>query len=290
MKGGSTVIQTWENLYRNFRQDGPKKGGKVHVRKWDRGTFIGRDYRWIQSRTGFYKFFDSQYSFSYVRDPIPRFLSSFFEYIVRGNDKVEEKYMNNIESQESKNDKDPKHLVEELAKIMEHRAICEWNQGHKEDDYKPYSLSIYWDDHINPQMHFLLNDKWDWYKLNYVGYIDKMDETLYKIMIENSDLQPDDLSFDTFMNKHYEKARDRHSKQYQQMNKGNQDDRHSKIKDASKLVLEAYELNSDLIQKICDLYWMDYLCLPFDIPQQCNLTDLFLQHYGDHVVYNDCYQ
>ena len=291
------MIKTWENLYQNFRIDGPAKGQRVHMRRWKPRYSLPREYRWMGSREQFYDFFDSQYSFSYVRDPIPRYLSGFFEYMKRGNDKVEQKYMKEIERD---NNTDPKHLALELAKIMEHRMICEWNRkftnlnsnlnNNTTDEYKPNILSIYWDDHMNPQMHFLLNDKWDPYQLNYVGYIEKMEETLYKILIQHSDLHPNDLSFDTFKEKHFEKARDRHTKKYQNGQIKQTNNGHSKVIDASELVIEAYELESDLIQMICELYWMDYICLPFDIPQQCNLTDLFLQHYGEHVVYNDCYQ
>ena len=35
---------------------------------------------------------------------------------------------------------------------------------------------------------------------------------------------------------------------------------------------------------------MDYICLPFPVPTPCNLTELLLRHYGDDVVYKDCWE
>ena len=295
--GGTTVIQTWENMQRNLGVRGPHKAMKVHHRQWKPGKVdLPREIRWIGDRNNFYRFFDGQYSFSYVRDPVGRFLSSFFEYKVRADDHVEEKYMNKIHD----GDHTPQHLLKELAFIMQHRTVCEYDTRYKRYNYLPRTLNIYWDDHLNPQMHFLLNDNWDKYKLNYVGDMSMMQETLYKIMVEYSDINVDELDFDTFKKKYYHLERDRHTKAYQEANNPNKWPKQKKMRNTGQhdtqniitknLVLERKDMDDELIQLICELYWLDYLCLPFDIPKQCNITQLFLQHYGNDVVYDDCYK
>ena len=49
------------------------------------------------------------------------------------------------------------------------------------------------------------------------------------------------------------------------------------------------DLDDGDIRTICELYWMDYICIPFELPSVCNLTQLFIDHYGTDVMYNDCY-
>ena len=46
-------------------------------------------------------------------------------------------------------------------------------------------------------------------------------------------------------------------------------------------------LSDDDIIKICDVFWVDYLCLGFDIPKQCNVTEMFLKHYNNTITYLD---
>ena len=38
------------------------------------------------------------------------------------------------------------------------------------------------------------------------------------------------------------------------------------------------ELNKYDFRKICNLFWLDYMCLPFKIPKECNLEIIFKQH------------
>ena len=53
--------------------------------------------------------------------------------------------------------------------------------------------------------------------------------------------------------------------------------------------IQRANLTDDDIRTICEIYWIDYICFPFEIPNQCNITDLFVKHYNKHVSYNDCY-
>ena len=84
----------------------------------------------------------------------------------------------------------------------------------------------------------------------------------------------------------YHHGRDRHKKKY--LDGG---ERVGKVvaDDALRYQIEKSDLTDDDIRKICDVYWMDYICIPFPMPKACNLTELLLRHYGDDVVYKDCW-
>ena len=72
-------------------------------------------------------------------------------------------------------------------------------------------------------------------------------------------------------------------------------DRHQKDdawfkKGAHAQNVEISQFSDDDVRLVCEIYWMDYLCVPFELPPQCNLTHLVLKYYGTHVVYDDCYE
>ena len=60
-------------------------------------------------------------------------------------------------------------------------------------------------------------------------------------------------------------------------------------REKSEFDIERDALNDSDIRMICDLYWIDYICFPMQVPRQCNITDLLLAHYGKHITFNDCY-
>eukprot|EP01083_Nonionella_stella_P096283 270584_1 len=49
------------------------------------------------------------------------------------------------------------------------------------------------------------------------------------------------------------------------------------------------DLNDSDVKNLCQIYWIEYICFPWDVPDVCNLTDLFIRHYGKHVQYKPCY-
>ena len=57
----------------------------------------------------------------------------------------------------------------------------------------------------------------------------------------------------------------------------------------SKFSLERSQLSENDISNLCDIYWMDYLCFPFDIPNECDLDKIYNEHYGVELIYKDCY-
>ena len=69
-------------------------------------------------------------------------------------------------------------------------------------------------------------------------------------------------------------------------------DRHNSeygVKSVQKYSLEDEQLSDEDIINLCDLYWMDYICFPFDMPKQCDIKKLLNDHYGKEVVYKPCY-
>ena len=85
----------------------------------------------------------------------------------------------------------------------------------------------------------------------------------------------------------YHHGRDRHKKKYLE---GGERVGKTVGQDALRYQIELNDLEDDDIRKICDIYWMDYICIPFPMPKQCNLTELLLRHYGDDIVYKDCWE
>eukprot|EP00483_Globobulimina_turgida_P013086 UN13110 len=147
------------------------------------------------------------------------------------------------------NNTEPIHLLNELAFIMEHRMKCEYK---KEAGIN--AMNIYWDDHLIPQMHFLLNDEWNAYSLNYVGHIQNMEDSLYKILLEFNDISTDKVSFKDYKQRFFQHERDRHDNKYQQQNDKARHSEKRLKKDhlsVSDLVVEKDELSDELIQLIC---------------------------------------
>merc|ERR1712061_558970 len=75
--------------------------------------------------------------------------------------------------------------------------------------------------------------------------------------------------------KRYHHGRNRHNQKY--LNGG---ERRAQVKGKSilKYQIEVDDLEEEDIRKICDVYWMDYICLPFPVPDACNITELLLRH------------
>eukprot|EP00483_Globobulimina_turgida_P013039 UN13063 len=94
--GGNTVIETWKNMQKSWKNNGLNEGMKVYLRWWNETKRYGfiMNQRWIRSKTNLYNnIFEKQFLFSFVRDPQQRFLSSIFEYLIRANDNITQQYM-----------------------------------------------------------------------------------------------------------------------------------------------------------------------------------------------------
>ena len=99
-------------------------------------------------------------------------------------------------------------------------------------------------------------------------------------------------------------SRNRHSEQYLKMfgskkkkNENSNDEKiiidHDDPIDIDHILknysFEIDDLENQDIQRLCQIFWIDYLCFPFDLPPQCDLKTIFLQHFGNHMTYHSCY-
>eukprot|EP00483_Globobulimina_turgida_P011003 UN11024 len=152
-----------------------------------------------------------------------------------------------------------------------------------------------------PQMYFLTEhgNPWKPWPVNYVGNMSELSESTFEILYHfywntsehlHRKKRKKYLSKEAALNVYndnYHHGRNRHNKNY--LDGG---ERRAVIKggDVLKYQLEAGDLGDDDIKRICEVYWMDYICIPFHMPNACNLTELLLRHYGDDVVYKDCWE
>ena len=118
-----------------------------------------------------------------------------------------------------------------------------------------------------------MNKTFEWFPYDYIGNLSSdFDVTFRMILDEFSDAVHNDQEL---YDQYVQRARNRENGTYGKALKEN--------------VVRREHLSDEDIQSICEIYWIDYMCLPFDIPIQCNISDLFVKHYGDDVVYTDCY-
>mmetsp|Transcript_36769 Transcript_36769/g.60551 ORF Transcript_36769/g.60551 Transcript_36769/m.60551 type:complete len:225 (+) Transcript_36769:3-677(+) len=159
---------------------------------------------------------------------------------------------------------------------------------------------IYFNMHIMPQMYFLTEhgNPWRWWPVNFVGNMTELTnitkEILWEFYWNTTDYlealgAKNTMSYAEAMREfdaRYHHGRDRHNSVY--LNGG---ERAGKVvgDDAMRYSVTPDMLSDEDVRTVCDLYWMDYICLPFPVPAACNLTDLILRHYGQDVVYKECW-
>lgn len=222
--------------------------------------------------------------FSFIRDPVDRLLSAHFEIRRRNYTMVAKSHQTGINS------------VKYLLKSMKNRLDCALAKN-KNDSIS--SLKIWYNIHLLPQMIYLTNftSPWGFYPLNYVGYtkdlFNSTFEILYELYYKDNPRKKGDKTKKDAKNTYsstYVHGRDRHSMDY--LNNSNLMIHPDAVLSPMELLnyeVEYDDLTDDDIRNICEVYWMDYLCLPFDIPKQCNLTQLFIKHYGENIVYKQCW-
>ena len=292
-------------------------------------------------------------TFTFVRDPIKKFLSAFFEI----NKRILSRHYNNITnySQSKASKKENllnfdyivntfdhngtllvKHWIFEMYQRLQARLSHNQVTNHvtnrdrarhargsgvhiasneeifyrKTRDNAHFFLNV----HNFPNMLFLNKN----IKFDFIGNLDNLNFDLPLIMkpyikdkklismidketkmyMDDDNNDDDDVEFSNFMYQWFYQSRNRHSAEYLQMfGKSNNNNKGINRKNNRKVdidsILENYNLEmNDLddqdIQQLCQIFWIDYLCFPFDLPRQCNLTTLFLQHFGNHVTYRSC--
>lgn len=137
--------------------------------------------------------------------------------------------------------------------------------------------------HFHPQMLFLLRRDFGFLPFDYIGDLREF-EVAFKMILHE---------FSHFFHRNPQKYKKivRHLRQREE---GGTAQRYKRKKNYVRAVDKEYfitreQLSDADFRAICDVYWMDYLCLPFDVPEQCDIEAMFRKYYGEFIGYNDCY-
>ena len=63
----------------------------------------------------------------------------------------------------------------------------------------------------------------------------------------------------------------------------------NQYEEVKKFDIKGEELMDTDIANICKIYWLDYMCFPFQVPIECDLEQIIREHYGVDVEYKPCY-
>ena len=245
---------------------------------------------WKKYRGHTREFMSHLFMFSHIRDPITRAMSSYFELHRRKLTEISRNDLVGIDS------------FRYMLQMMKDRMDCSLSNKTKHEKMKDNNIGvIYFNMHIAPQMYFLTEhgNPWKSWPMNYVGNTSEIKESVFEILYQfywnttdymEVEKQQQMLSRDeakSIYKDKYHHGRNRHNKKYLQG-----EERYAPVKgdELLKYQIELKDLMDHDIKKICEVYWMDYICLPFPMPKACNLTELLLRHYGDDVVYKDCWE
>ena len=241
----------------------------------------------------FYSFINNDtISFSFVRDPIDKFLSAFHEvhlrYFVTHEylklpfavaDKYGDKsgiqimrmWIDAMQSRSADNELRQKRNL----KFREKRK--RWTRGEPGlvSSRRRLMKGQWMDAHMHPNMRFLQDQNWaSNLPFNFIGDLKNLAHDLPQI------LEPFILD---------EEVKRNHTKFMELVKKRRGREVNNSDPKVSKFHIERSALSDQDVSSLCELYWLDYLCLPFDIPPQCDIDKLIEDHYGNDVVYKDCY-
>ena len=232
---------------------------------------------WIHP-VSFYHFIDNNtISFSFVRDPVDKFLSAFYE--------IHYRYFVSHQRQHLPLGVTHENIDKSGIQIMRlwiDELLSRKRRNRVNSHLKPKStskrrrLKNQWvDHHLSPNMQFLQDEHGTSnIPFNFIGDLKNLAVDLPQI------LEPFILD---------EALRRNHTKFMELVKKRRVQDVDYSDPTASKFRIDRSELSDEDVSSICDLYYLDYLCLPFDIPPECDLDKLIEDHYGNDVEYNDCY-
>ena len=235
----------------------------IHIWKAG-GTTIKRGIKRLLNNKKLINLNDSSipYRFTFVRDPIKKLISGFSEVNMRIiNNNKETSHLNNTK----------------IANIS--KSLFYNNNTNKNDIINLFRLWLlnmstngdfyFIDNHILPNLLYLHQKP----NISFIGNLENISyilpNILSKYINDKSLLQEDNKLMNIYFNIN---------------NKLN--DRHKRDIKYNKFNLEYNDLNDNDIKMICNIYWLDYLCLPFEFPKQCNMSYLLQNHYYKHITYN----
>ena len=210
--------------------------------------------------------------FTFIRDPIDHVLSAYFEALLRSK-KLKQKLKS------GKYKKNPFKLFNDVLKEMikrqnEQNKILNftknnsyigvgWNRMGK-SKVTDFEYPYYHDMHLRPQTSYLLNSQWKFFNLNYIGNLNNITSELYYMINQFFTHHGySKMDYNTYNSTYLVHKRNHNDIKY---NKGI-----SKIK--------RNMLNDTHIQMICELYWIDYVCINgLHVPKQCDRQSLIQKY------------
>ena len=251
--------------------------------------------------------YDKEYEFTFVRNPMTRFFSAFHQVVYlaiercHSDDNISNMDMNcnnrqiynginmhqsweNIYNHYKNNN--TTGLIKQWIDIMYNRQLDWYNNNN--NYYSYWNIISYWryyyffNVHLYPNVLRLFHVKqYDW---SFIGNIKNLNQDLPKILIPYLKNQTKNIAQNNpqlFMKNNFYSKHHRNSKR-------DYSDKMSKA-----FVLDLSNLRSEIngneyINKICQIYWIDFICLPFQVPDECNLTQMYQQHYNKHIKYQQC--
>eukprot|EP01083_Nonionella_stella_P243974 849616_1 len=269
--GGTTINHGIFKLIKNKKL--------IHLTPY-KDTLFARNYM-LKNKTYDYSniasFMDNKtVTFTFIRDPLSKFLSAFFEVSKRFVTDI--RYQNKKKRIESamKIDYQRHEPLDILRKFI--RKIKTSYLVYNDTLYHTHTVfdhRNYLDDHYKPNLFYLMprSNRNKSLNFNFIGNINELTIDLPQILnpfINDTKLQNNA----TLLMEYFEHQRDRNSQTYET---------HS----TEQFNIDKSELSEQDIQNICEIYWMDYICFPFEIPEPCNITYLMHKHYGSDVEYDD---
>ena len=266
-KAAGTTVQ--ESLHRLAKR-GKLRGEFVlnqtgDVLRWNR-RFLAQS-QYTERRAEWLEVMSAVFLFSMVRDPIERVLSAFFE----------------VSARQSGTRLFQRLGIDGLQGIHRLRALLTHFVRAKEthlmtDRKKRVQMKSLWsgEAHLHPQTLFLLAADLSFFPFDFVGDLKDFDAAMRAILFEFvwPYLEEHPRFIDYALTSYRRRA-------------GNPRFYGDALR--SDFNLERANLSDADVRMICEVYWVDYLCLPFKVPAQCNVTELMRKHYGAHLTFNHCY-
>ena len=199
--------------------------------------------------------------FTFVRHPISKYLSAFLEVNKRYFDS--KRYPNYLKIR---------------TKVLEMMNIT-WLQYTKMTPIKILRMTLdkqlesgeNIDEHYAPNAYFLNAMR---INFNFIGHLQSLNNDLPQILSDG------EIDSDEFMEKYFFRRRDSNDTQW------TTNDLQQTIEGFH---LDISQLSAKDISNICELYWMDFMSLPFELPKECDIDKLIVKHYGKNIVYKSCY-
>eukprot|EP01083_Nonionella_stella_P104928 301327_1 len=206
---------------------------------------------------------DNALIFTFIRDPLAKFLSAFYEvyYRIVMEQQTGQTHPNGLpQSNETFNSS--------LSGIQILRIWIDHMLQHPGD---------FIDSHAFPNTKFLQASDWSMsMPFNFIGHLDHLTTVLPELLAPYIDDVEFKVNTTLWMQKYF---RRRYMKKLKRQ----------KHKSLGKYEVRKSELSDKDVRDICELYWLDYLCFPFELPEACDLEQLVLKHYGKDIEYLQCY-